>query len=68
MCETRIEKRLKEEKEQLKIQEIELEELNEDIDNIYKKIFKYSSRIEALDENNSEELVTWLNKKIILLF
>ena len=58
-----MEKRLKEEEEQLKINQIELEELNEDIDNIYKKIFKYSSRIEALDEDNSEELIMWLNKK-----
>ena len=59
MCE----KHLKEEEEKLKINEIELEELNEDIENIYKKIFKYDSKIEALDENNSEELVMWLNKK-----
>ena len=59
MCE----KHLKKEEEQLKTNQIELEELNEDIDNIYKKIFKYSSRIEALDEDNSEELVMWLNKK-----
>ena len=63
MSETRIEKRLKEEEEKLKINQIELEELNEDIDNNHKKIFKYSSKIEALDEDNSEELVMWLNKK-----
>ena len=68
MSETRIEKRLKEEEEKLKINQIELEELNEDIDNNHKKIFKYSSKIEALDEDNSEELVMWLNKKIILLY
>ena len=59
MCE----KHLKEEEEQLKIYEIELEDLNEDIDNIYKKIFKYSSRIEALGEDNLQELVMCLNNK-----
>ena len=57
------EKRIREKEEELKIYEIELEELNEDIDNINKKIFKYNSRIEALDEDNLEELVMWLNKK-----
>ena len=59
MCE----KHLKDDEEKLKMNQIELEELNEDIDNIHKKIFKYSSKIEALDEDNSEELVMWLNKK-----
>ena len=59
MCE----KRLKEEEEKLKINQNELEELNEDIDNIHKRIFKYSSKIEAIDEDNTEELIMWLNRK-----
>ena len=54
------EKHMKEEEEKLKTYEIELEEINEEIEYINKKIIKYNKNIEAISEDNSEEVINYL--------
>ena len=55
------EKRIKEEEEKLKINQMKLEEINEEIEYINKKIMRCNKRLEAINEDNLEEFIEYLN-------
>ena len=52
--------------EELKCQKIELEEINEDIEDINKKILRYTKKLEAFNEDDVTRI--HLKVKVICLF